>query len=82
MHDHGTPEQEDLLIQSGVLTLVLSEYPTVLTLGDVVKEVGTESGEIAATQAVRELTALGLFHREGSLVLPTRAALHFIKIAA
>jgi hypothetical protein len=82
MNDHRTPEQEDLLVQSGVLTLILSEYPTVLTLGDVIKEVGAQSGEIATTEAVRELTALGLFHREGSLVLPTRAALHFLKIAA
>jgi hypothetical protein len=82
MPQHRTPEQDDLLVQSGVLTLVLSEVPTVLTLTDVVKEVGAESGEMATTQAVRELTALGLLHREGSLVLPTRAALQFNLLAA
>jgi hypothetical protein len=82
MHDHGTPEQADLLIQSGVLTLVLTEHPTTLTLEDVLLEVGATSGEILTTEAVQELTVLGLLHREGDLVLPTRAALRFNRLSA
>lgn len=80
MHDQGTSEQADLLVQSGVMSLVLTEHPTLLTLGDVVMEVGASSGELATTQAVHDLTVLGLLHREGGLVLPTRAALQFDRL--
>jgi hypothetical protein len=80
MNDHRTPEQEDLLVQSGVMTVVLCEFPTVLSLEDVVAEVGATSGEIRTTEAVKELTVLGLLRREGSLVLPTRAALRFNRL--
>ncbi len=82
MHDQGTSEQAALLTQSGVLTLVVAEHPILLTLNDVVAEVGATSGEIDTKQAVHDLTVLGLLHREGSLVLPTRAALHSKRIAA
>jgi len=82
MHDHRTPEQEDLLVQSGVLTLVLAEHPILLALEDVVAEVGATSGELATTQAVHDLKVLGLLRQEGDLVLPTRAALRFNRIAA
>lgn len=75
-------ERADLLVQSGVMTLVLTEHPTLLTLGDVVMEVGASSGELATTQAVHDLVTVGLLHREGGLVLPTRAALQFDRLSA
>lgn len=79
MHDHRTPEQEDLLTQSGVLSLLLQEHPTLLTLGDIAMEIGSEQ---AAADAVRALTATGLLRREGGSVLLTRAALHCQRLAA
>lgn len=79
MHDQGTPAGEDALAQAAVLTLVLTEHPTPLTLADVEREVAPDqdfAGRDAVARAVRDLFAVGLLHRQGDLVLPTRAALH------
>jgi hypothetical protein len=74
----GSTEREDEQVQSAVLALVLAEHPTLLTLGDLVMELGAED---AVGRAVLTLVALGLLRREGGSVLPTRAALHFDRIA-
>jgi hypothetical protein len=50
-----------------------------MTLGDLSMEMDTED---AVFNAVRDLTARGLLHREGALVFPTRAALHFDRLDA
>jgi hypothetical protein len=76
MHDH---RNGDARVQRAVLSLVLHEHPALMTLGDLAMEVDPED---AVFNAVRDLTALGLLHREGGLVLPTRAALHFDRLAA
>ena len=69
----------DARAQRAVLSLLLHEHPALLALGDVVMEVEPED---AALRAVRDLTAIGLLRREGGSVLPTRAALHFDRLAA
>lgn len=79
MHDHRTPAREDLRTQSGVLTLVLCEHPTLLTAAEIAREVGQDD---ATERAMRELDAVGLLRREGETVYPTRAALHFDRLAA
>jgi hypothetical protein len=79
MPDHRTPEQDDLLVQNGVLSLLLQEHPTLITMREVVAEVGSKR---AAKDAVQALTAIGLLRREGESVLLTRAALHFHKLSA
>lgn len=76
MHDH---RNEDGRTQRAVLSLVIDEHPTLLTLGDLAMEI---AGEDALFRAVRDLTAIGLLRREGGSVLPTRAALHFDRLAA
>ena len=79
MHDHRTPAGEDALAQAAVLTLVLTEHPTPLTLADVEREIAPDqdfAGSDAVARAVRDLSAVGLLHRHGDLILPTRAALH------
>jgi hypothetical protein len=81
MPDQTTPEQEDMRVQLGILGNVIAEHPTILTLRDLVLENAPETSEKATEQAVQELVALGLLHQEGSLVLPTRAALQFDKLA-
>jgi len=79
MHDQVSPAGEDAQDQAAVLTLVLTEHPTPLTLADVEREVAPDqdfAGRDAVARAVRDLSAVGLLHRQGDLVLPTRAALH------
>lgn len=79
MHDHRTPAGEDAQDQAAILTLVLTEHPTPLTLSDIERETapdGDFAGRDAVARAVRDLSAVGLLHRQGDLVLPTRAALH------
>lgn len=74
MHDHGTREREDLRTQSGVLSLVLQEHPTLLTAAEIAREVGPGD---ATERAMHDLDAVGLLRREGERVFPTRTALHF-----
>ena len=80
MQDQGISQamRDDLRTQAAVMALILSEHPTLLTLGDVVLEM--EDEEEWVTRAVRDLTAVGLLRREGELVLPTRAALAFDRL--
>jgi phosphopantothenate synthetase len=66
-------------IESAVLALVLAEHPSLLTLGDLVMEI---DDEIGVFDAVRALVGVGLLHREGGLVLPTRAALFYDCLSA
>jgi hypothetical protein len=81
MHHHRSPstEREDASAQRAVLSLVLHEHPTLLTLGDLAMEIAPEG---AVGEAVRDLTAVGLLRREGGSVLATRAALCFDRLAA
>jgi len=79
MCDHDSPEREDLLIQDAILSVLLHEQPAILTMRDLAAEVGSKR---AARDAVKELTVIGLLRREGKSVLPTRAAIHFRRLAA
>ncbi len=76
-----TPDVDDAAIEAAVLRQLLSLYPVQLTLEEAVREVagGTEDFALtdAVERAVRELTAAGLVHRNGDVVLPSRAALRF-----
>lgn len=76
MHDQGNP---DARTRRAVLSLVLHEHPTLLTADEVAREVGADD---ATERAMRDLSAVGLLRREGETVLPTRAALHFDRLAA
>ena len=75
MHDQGT----DDATQRAVLSLVLDQHPTLLAADEVEREVG--AGD-ATERAVLDLTGAGLIRKEGVTVLPTRAALHFDRLAA
>lgn len=67
--------------QAEVLREVLGIYPETLTLDELVRELTVASTEFTEhdriRRAVRVLTAGGLLHRIGDLVLPTRAAVNF-----
>jgi hypothetical protein len=79
MDEIQSPIAEDTAVEAAVLRLLLALHPIQLTLGELVREIAGESKDFALTdaveRAVRDLTAAGLAHRGGDVVLPSRAAL-------
>jgi uncharacterized protein (UPF0262 family) len=68
--------------QTAVLRHVLGLYPETLTRDELVREMTCfstlqSSERDAIERAVRDLGAVGLLHKEGSRVFPTRAAVTF-----
>ncbi len=87
MHEQtiSPAERDDLRTQAAVITLILTEHPTLLTLDDVRMELDDVRMELgdrgdAVPRAVRDLTAVGLLRLEGGSVLATRAALAFDRL--
>lgn len=79
MNEIRNPAAEDRAIEAAVLRQLLALYPVQLTLEELTREIaGGEGGfavEDAVARAVGELAAAGLVHRNGEVVLPSRAAL-------
>jgi hypothetical protein len=81
MHDKATAALfADDHYEQAVLRHVLNWQPTILRLGDVIREVSPDPREFAHRDAVegavRDLTKVGLLHRQGECVLPTPAAVY------
>ena len=76
MCDHGN--REDAASQRADLSLVLAEHPTLLAAGEIEREVGPGD---SAERAMLDLAGAGLLRREGATIMPTRAALHFDRLA-
>jgi hypothetical protein len=78
MQDHSTesdPAQEDAQYERVVLMAVLETHPTQITEAELVREhAGGPEDCDAFGRAVRDLVGVGLLHRHGDFVLPTRAA--------
>ncbi len=76
-----TTAQEDAKVQRAVLLVALDHHPAQLTLAELVRETAADPadfGELdAGERAVADLVGAGLLHRNGELVLPTRAAIRF-----
>jgi hypothetical protein len=78
--------EQDLRDQAAVLRHILSLYPQTLTEQELLKEM---TGGLEATyakrdghrRAVRDLAAGGLLNIEGTLVVPSRAAIFFHELA-
>lgn len=79
MDEIRNPSTEDTAIEAALLRQLLALHPAQLTLEDLIREFAGEDGGFALTDAVeralRELAAAGLVLRNGSVVLPSRAAL-------
>lgn len=79
-----TPVEEDAQMEGVVLALLLHEHPARLTIHELVQEIADEPEEFAERdaieRAVRDLSGVGLVRREGPVVAPTRAALHFDRL--
>jgi hypothetical protein len=78
-------ERDDAVVQRAVLAFVLAEHPTQLTIPDLARELCERPEDFAegdaVERAVRNLAGVGLLHRHDAFVLPTRAALHFDRLA-
>jgi hypothetical protein len=81
MSETRTPDADDATTEAAVLRQLLALHPVQLTLEELIREVADDPDEFAATdavaRAVRQLSAAGLVHRTGEVVLPSRAALRF-----
>jgi hypothetical protein len=92
MHHHGNPTRneqrdvpdnrsDDARTQRAVLAIVLAEHPMQMTIAELTRELTGEQGDFAQSdavlRAVAELGAVGLIHRSGEFVLPSRAATCF-----
>jgi hypothetical protein len=79
MKEIRDPAAEDKATEAAVLRQLLALYPVQLTLRELKREIAGEEGDFAlldaVERAVRELAAAGLVHRNGEVVLPSRAAL-------
>lgn len=79
--DRGTPAAEDVATEAAVLQQVLVDHPAQVTIGELVRELTSDSADFAerdaVERAIRDLTGAGLLHRNDAFVVPTRAALRF-----
>jgi len=75
---------EDARIENAVLTFLLTEHPTRLSLGELSLVLHADprltDPEDAAKRAVRELVGAGLVHHDGRFLAPSRAALYFERL--
>jgi len=81
MDDIRTPAEDDAAVEAALLRQLLALHPSQITFGELLREIGAGPEDFAerdaVERAVRDLTAAGLLHRNGDLVLPSRAALRF-----
>ncbi|HEX3562467.1 MAG TPA: hypothetical protein VHU24_06485 [Solirubrobacterales bacterium] len=87
MHDDDNPRRQlapherDDRDQEAIMALVISEHPIQLTVSELVCQMvppdadWIESNDIE--RGVRDLIGIGLLHRSGDTIRPTRAALRF-----
>jgi hypothetical protein len=79
--DTQTPAREDAATESAILHHLLAIHPVQITLEELVREIDERPQDFARRdaieRAVRELTGIGLLHRQDSFVVPSHAALRF-----
>lgn len=84
--DPSSSLSDDINTQSAVLSTVLLEHPTQLTVAELTRELAEDPDDFhqrdAIKRAVRDLAGVGLLHRQGIFVLPTRAALYYAQLGA
>lgn len=82
--DNRTTKDDDLGIEKAVLQRVLEVHPAQLTVAELVRELAGEEPEFAERdaieRAVRDLSGVGLLHRNDDFLMPTRAALHYSEL--
>lgn len=77
---------EDARTENAVLSFLLDEHPTRLTLSELSlvlhADPKLDDPDDAARRAVRELVGAGLVHQDGRFLAPSRAALYFERLRA
>jgi hypothetical protein len=76
--------QQDRNVESAVLAIVIERHPTRVAVADVVEEMMSVANAPGRSEAVErsidELARVGLLHRRGALIEPTRAALRMVEL--
>ena len=84
--DPDNAAARDARTENAVLTFLLDEHPTRLTLGELSLVLNADprlnDPDDAAKRAVRELVGAGLAHQDGRFLAPSRAALYFERLRA
>jgi hypothetical protein len=82
--DPSNAAARDARTENAVLTFLLDEHPTRLTLGELSLVLNADprldDPDDAAKRAVRELVGAGLIHQDGRFLAPSRAALYFERL--
>lgn len=82
--DPRSAAAEDARTENAVLSFLLDEHPTRLTLGELSLVLNADprlsDPDDAAKCAVRELVGAGLVHQDGRFLAPSRAALYFERL--
>ncbi len=78
MDDSRTPAEDDVAVEAAVLQLLLALHPAQVTLAELLRMMAMDEADFgqrdAAERAVAELAAAGLLHRNGEVLLLSRAA--------
>lgn len=82
MHPHPSDDspsvaEREQMLEVAILRTLLTEHPTQLTAAELTTE-HAEHGDApgAVDDAIRRLVSIGLAHRHGQFVIPSRAALY------
>jgi hypothetical protein len=71
--------EDDLTMESAVLSRAIEVHPDKLTIAELIRELAGENVDFATKDAIeraaRDLAGCGLLHLHDSFVSPTRAAL-------
>jgi len=82
--DPSSPAAEDAKTEMAVLSFLLSEHPTRLTIPEVSRALNagpkSDARSDAVERAIRELDGAGLLNCHGGFAVPTRAALYFARL--
>jgi hypothetical protein len=81
MDETRLPSEEDAVVEAAVLQQLLFLHPAQLSFAELLRELAGDEGDFgerdAVERAVHDLAAAGLLHRNGELLVPSRAALRF-----
>ena len=75
---------DDAEVQSAVLSVLVVEHPVQLTTSELTRQLVDDPDDFvqrdAVRRAVHDLAGVGLLHRQGIVVVPSRAALYYERL--
>jgi hypothetical protein len=80
MDETRTAGDDDTAVEAAILQLLLAMHPAQVTFGELLRMLTMDEADFGqrdtAERAVEELSAAGLVHRNGDVLLLSRAAVH------